>query len=97
MTTVRQSASGSHDRSQDQHRPGLNELVANGCRLLLALLALEWSKRQHRPNLRAQREPAAAAALPGRHRWQAIFPALPRPGPANAPLHQLPSARQVIA
>jgi hypothetical protein len=97
------------ERPNHVHRhaaPDPGEVILEGLRqAALALVqglvlayALAWSKRPRRPFLPLPRTGLRPCRRPGRQRWQAIFPALPRPGPGAGPMPSVtPADRRVTA
>lgn len=73
---------------------GLSQVVRVLVQVLVVAHALEWSRRPRRPIELARAGPRPRRR-PGYQRWQAIFPALPRPGPGASPA--LLAARRVSA
>jgi hypothetical protein len=84
MTPIRQSTGERHGQAGPARViPGwlLQGLVFRLIEAVQAANALMWSQRSRRPDLPCPRARTRPRRCLVRHRWQAIFPALPRPGP----------------
>jgi hypothetical protein len=89
MPSIRPGERPKHVHRQTAADPG--EIILEGLHQaaqalvqgLILALALEWSKRARRPFLPSPRTGPRPCRRPGHQRWQAIFSALPRPGPAR--------------
>jgi hypothetical protein len=96
MISLCQAAAGAPGRTHGHGHAGLPEAIIKGLLQALADVAvLLWAKRSGRPCLPQPQARLRSRCCLVRHRWQAMFPALPRPGPRPGAVTARRAAGQV--
>jgi hypothetical protein len=76
---------------------GLHQVALVLVQALVLAHALAWSMRSRPPVLPFRRPRRRPCRRPGHQRWQAIFPALPRPGPGVGPVPPATTATRRVS